>query len=422
MLPMSDLYTVHANGTEVPVYHTPVGDYAVVCFTGSRAFRIDVREPFDTVVVRPLAGGHTPAVEGTALTLTLTERDRVSVEPFGLKNPLFLLCAPKTEEPPQATHVYRRGTVHHIGRVELKSGDRVYLEEGAVVAGSFYAEGQRDITITGNGILWGGPMHGLPQAAGRLLRFVDCEEVRVSGVTLVDAPTWHLVPIACRRVYIEGVNIIGVVISGDGIDIVGCEDVTIAHCFISVNDDCIALKANRYEDYRGCKDVRNVVARDCVLWSQKCGNVLEIGYETSCEEICDVTFEEMDVIHAQYEGWQSGGVFTIHNGDRAHVHGITYRRIRVEGAEEKLIDAKILTSKYSVDKWRGRISDLRFEDIDVLGAELPPSILRGYESDAGEPELIAGVSIRNLRHNGVPITNLLQAHLIAELCRDVTFD
>lgn len=421
MMPMSERYVVRVDGQEVAVFHTAAGDYAVVCFEGQRQFAIDVREPFDAVTVRPLGGQYGVMTEGQTIRLTLTDWARVSVEPFGLRHPLFLLCARPIPTPQGVTHHYHRGMVSHIGEVVLHSHDTVYIEEGAVVVGSFHAEGADHVTITGNGMLWESPLHGGSQRRQVPLLFVDCEDVRVSGITVVDSPTWNLVPVACRRVAIDGVNIIGIVMSSDGIDVVGCEDVTIAHCFLCVNDDCIAVKANDYDDPRGRRDVRRVHASDCVLWSQKCGNVLEIGYETSCEEICGVVFEDMDVIHAQFEGWQSGGVFTIHNGDRAHVHDIVYRNIRVEDAEEKLIDVKILSSKYSMDATRGRVSDLAFEDIRVSGSQLPPSILRGYESDAGEPNLIAGVRIRNLTWNGEKITSQLQAHLIAELCREISF-
>jgi hypothetical protein len=128
-----------------------------------------------------------------------------------------------------------------------------------------------------------------------------------------------------------------------------------------VNDDCIAVKAVGYFDERGKKNVKNIHASDCVFWKLACGNAVEIGYETSCDEISGIIFEDIDVIHSQYEGWQSGGVFTIHNGDRAHVKNVIYRDIRVEDAHEKLIDFKIFSSKYSTDKERGKVSDILLE-------------------------------------------------------------
>lgn len=418
-------YTVMMDGREMPVFNTAVGDYVILCFKGEKTLTISMEKTFESVAVRPTSHSRTMEIMGNTLSLQITDRERLSVEPYGLENPLFVLCAQRIDKPTEATHVFLEGTVTEIGTLELLSNDCVYIEEGAVVIGSFIAQHKNNITITGNGILLGTPLHskiGEKRKRDCMMRFLCCEDVTISGVTVVDGPTWHIVPIACKHVVIKGINIITIVMSGDGIDVVGCEDVEITHCFIRTNDDCIAIKANRYDDPRGCKDAKRITARDCVLWKDKCGNAVEIGYETSCEEICDILFEDMDVIHCQFEGWQSGGVFTIHNGDRAHVHDITYRNFRIEGAEEKLIDFKILTSKYSVDKWRGKISNIILDGIYVSGEELPPSIIRGYESDLGEPELIKNITIRNLYVNGKAVNNQMQAHMITELADGIVFE
>ena len=424
-IPLSENYTVLVNGKEAAAYHTEAADFAVVCFNGCADIEIITKKPFDSAIVRPLSKNYKAAVNGNTIRLKLTDKDRVSVEPYGLDNPLFILCSEYIKKPDNATIVFERGTFTDAGVVELASGDCVYIEEGAVVAGAFTADKARDIEITGNGVLWGLPLHerryGPKKRKAMMIFPVDCENVRVSGITIADSPSWNIVPTACRGVSVSGVNIIGVVMSSDGIDVVGCEDAEISHCFICVNDDCLVVKAVRYGDPRGARDVRGVRASDCVLWKLKCGNAIEIGYETSCDEISGVVFEDIDVIHSQYEGWQSGGVFTIHNGDRAHVHDVAYRNIRVEDAQEKLIDIKILSSKYSSDKWRGKVSDIVFDGIYVLGEELPPSIIRGYESDLGEPNLITDIKVRNLYLNGKKITGRMQAHAITELSAGVEF-
>jgi len=429
-MPLSENYTLTADGRAIDVYRTAVADFAVVCFTGYADICVTAKRDFESVIVRPLkskietrtGGGD----GGGTIRMRLSDKDRVSVEPYGLENPLFIFCSEYIEKPAGATRVFERGTVTDAGVIELVSGDCVYIEEGAIVVGAFYADRANNIEITGNGILWGLPLHdrliGPKRRKIRMILPIECEDVRISGITIADAPCWNVDPTACKRVSIRGINLIGVVMSSDGIDVVGCEDVDISHCFICVNDDCLAVKAVRYDDPRGARDVRNVKATDCVLWKLKCGNAIEIGYETCCEEMTGILFEDIDVIHSQYEGWQSGGVFTIHNGDRGHVHGVAYRNIRVEDAHEKLIDFKILSSKYSSDKWRGKISDIGFDGIYVLGDVLPPSIIRGYESDLGEPNLISDVTVRNLYLNGKKIAGRMNAHAIAELSTGVVFE
>ena len=106
---------------------------------------------------------------------------------------------------------------------------------------------------------------------------------------------------------------------------------------------------------------------------------LEIGYELRCNEVSDVVFEDCDIIHCEYEGNQSGGVLTIHNADRAKVHNVRYENIRIEDAQEKLVDIKILDCKYSLDRVRGDVENIVFRNIDVTGPLFPVSIIRGFE-------------------------------------------
>jgi hypothetical protein len=87
-----------------------------------------------------------------------------------------------------------------------------------------------------------------------------------------------------------------------------------------------------------------------------------------------------------------------------------------------LIDIKIMSSKYSSDMRRGKISDILFDDIYVCCDVPPPSIICGFESEPGDPNLVANVIVRNLFLNGHKIEGRLNAHANAELSRDVIFE
>jgi polygalacturonase len=156
--------------------------------------------------------------------------------------------------------------------------------------------------------------------------------VEIRGITVVDGGQWHVVPGGCKNVEIEDINIMSRVCTGDGIDIVGCEDVIVRNSFIRASDDCICIKAASHPDPAANRNVKNILAESCVLWNAEPGNALEIGYELRCDEVCDITFRDIDVVHCEYEGSQSGGVLTIHNADRAYIHDIYYEDIRIEAA------------------------------------------------------------------------------------------
>lgn len=426
--PRSTRYHATMDGRPLPVYETPAFHYAVLTLDGPETrVRVTTAQPFKKAVVRPLRPDRGITSGLNELEITLRAGEKVAfLSDDSTEHPLFLLANARIPRPGRVTHYYEGGRVHTPGRVTLHTGDRVYIEEGAVVVGQFDARDSEDIHITGNGILLGTPLHARKDSLPGtrcMVRFIACRNISVSGLTIVDGPGWHVVPVACTGVRFSDLNVLSVVITGDGIDVVGSEDVDISGCFFRTNDDCIVLKGNHYDDPRGLKSVRGVRARRCVLWKARGGNALEIGYETSCPEICDVLFEDMDVIHCEREGHMSGGVFTIHNGDRACVHDVTYRNIRVEHAGEKLVDFKITESCYSSDRKRGTIQDITFEDIQVL-CELPPSILRGCDAAfyGMQPTWISGVRFKNLTVNGQKVTNLIAARMIAEISRDITFE
>ena len=94
-IPVSENYTVTADGHEIKVYHTKAADFAVICFSGSKDIIIKAKQKFDNVAVRPLRGDYNVRTDANAneIRLSLSGSHRVSVEPYGLENPLFILCA-----------------------------------------------------------------------------------------------------------------------------------------------------------------------------------------------------------------------------------------------------------------------------------------------------------------------------------------
>ena len=371
-IPASKLYRVKINGTEQKAYHTEFFDF--VSFleeNGESDIEITVNENFKNAVIRP-----------TSARICFTREK---------------------------------------GCLQLKSEETVYIEAGAVVSGRIYSRMADRIRILGNGILYGGNWHKWDEnGAEQLIVTVLGEDIEIRGITLLDGGSWHIVPTASKNVRIEDVNILGKVITGDGIDVVGCEDVVIRNCFVRANDDCISIKAEEYQDPSGCTDVRRVLVEDCLFWNAEFGNALEIGYETRCDEITDVVFRNCDIVHCQYEGNQSGGVLTIHNADHAHVHNISYEDIRIEDAQEKFIDIKTLDSKYSRDRNRGMVNDISFKNIEITGGNFPVSIIRGFEmqNEVCRPH---GFSFDNVVVLGKKVMSAGELRMVVELSNDLKF-
>lgn len=419
----SELYSVRIDETERDVYHTEFFDFVYAVKEKEEInVEIEVSKPFEKVAIRPYSSKVNFKTENTKITFSMAGNERTIVElDDELESPLYILLGEYIPCPEKADYVFESGKAYNIGALELTSNQVVYIEEGAVVSGYFKSRMADNIKICGNGIVYGGNWHKWDENSGEQL-FVPVlgENIEIRGITLLDGGSWHIVPVACKNVLIEDVNILGKVITGDGIDIVGCENVTIRNCFIRANDDCISVKAVEFQDPSGCTDVKNILVENCLFWNAEFGNTLEIGYETRCDEISDIIFKNCDIVHCQYEGNQSGGVLTIHNADRAEVHDIYYENIRIEDAQEKFIDIKTLDSKYSKDRERGMIHDIYFKNIEIVDGVFPVSIIRGYEmkNEICRPH---GFYFENIVVHDKKIETVNDMRMVVELSNDIEF-
>jgi polygalacturonase len=163
-----------------------------------------------------------------------------------------------------------------------------------------YAYGQRNVAVTGRGTLdgqgtkgpwesWyanGGPQgkdqralrqmgwDGVPVeqrqfGAGhylrpQLLQLYRCENVLVSGLTILDPPMWTVHPVLSRNVTVRDVTVHSLLYNTDGVDAECCADVHISGSRFDTNDDCIAVKAGRDDDgHRVGVPSQDIVVEDC---------------------------------------------------------------------------------------------------------------------------------------------------------------
>lgn len=160
-----------------------------------------------------------------------------------------------------------------IGTIHLRSNVTLHLDNGCTLKGSpriedypevaggftdavgqkrnrclIYAEDTVGTAITGQGIIDGsGGEYGFEED-GRpfMVRFIDCRDVQVTGVTLQNSPGWVSHYLGCENVLIHGVTIRSRVNSNnDGIDVDSCRRVRISDCDIDTGDDAVCIKATR---------------------------------------------------------------------------------------------------------------------------------------------------------------------------------
>ena len=225
---------------------------------------------------------------------------------------------------------------------------------------------------------------------------------------------------ACQDVSVSNVREIGRVISSDGIDVVGSQHVLIENCCLRNNDDCIVIKSCPGDspvgvDWRG--DVAQVLVRGCLLWNAEAGNALEVGHELQTQSIRDIRFEDIDILCVHGHG----AAFSIHNGDRALVEDITFEDIRVEHHFEKLIDFRVIKSRFNHDEERGQVRNIRLRNIAVVESPFNPgytvSLIGGYDSR----HTVEGVHFENFVLGGRKMTSADDLLLFTRHCADITF-
>jgi polygalacturonase len=300
------------------------------------------------------------------------------------------------------------------GPLELRSGVELRLEAGSVLAFTddfsayrpvwtrwegvrchalhplLWAYGCRNVSVTGSGILdgrgaawWAAvrearrlgrerPLTELELELAELNRgtqflrpplpqFMECEGVRLEGISLVDSPFWTVHPLFCKDVRIRGITVVNPpeAPNTDGLDIDSCEDVQVEDCRFDVGDDCLCLKSGSGPDGREVGlPTRGVSVSGCLMRSGHGGVV--IGSETA--------------------GGVRGATF------RDCVFDETDRGIRVKSRRGR----------------GGRIEDLEFRGIEMRGVLCPLVVNMYYRCGSeAEPDFLFSLGARP-RDEGTP--------------------
>ncbi len=406
-------FQVFINGENCPVYDTKVAAITYFQLNKKCDVEIIVEHDIQQLDIRPLQLGIEAEVCDNKISFSLEKPVNLSIEiNKNIQRPLFFFAKnPLTKIPDKddpEVHFFEAGKVHEVGQLDLKSNKILFIEGGAVVKGEIIANDAKNISVSGQGIL-------LAPDNDHAIRFDKSKNINIEGITIINRLHWTLMLVKSQKASVENIQIIGIDCCSDGIDIVASQDVKIDRVFIRDEDDCIALKAKQRKHLDGGNtDVKNIRITRSVFWNAKLGNALEIGFETQTDHITNVVFSDCDIIHV--EG--SGGVFTIHNGDRAVVSDITYQNIRIEDARGFLFDFKILISQYSRDKERGKIKNIYFKNINVVDGLFPSSLFIGYD----KTHRIENVNFENVQILGRKITSPFQGNFYMENAGNFTFE
>ena len=379
-------------GKQRPLQQTELASYlALSTDEPELEFLLTPSRAFQEVTIRPLSAGICPQVENGSIRFSARAPGQYTVELDGPHHALHLFLDPilSFESPKPYETVLNFGPgVHTIGHRELLSDTTVFIHRDAVVYGSFWAVGAKNIRILGEGVLDGSHFerttentllaydyartsdeswekqqigdridgndpcfsdlsHYQPGSGtwvyrdreqfGRLLEtmapvqtglsFYASENIFISGVIFRNCAGLSITQAGCRNVHYDRVKLIGMWrYNSDGIDFYNCQNCSVRNCFLRTFDDSVCVKGQIGWDTRPSSDI---LVEKCVIWNDW-GHAMDIGVDTVAPEICNITFRDCDCIHT------SGTVLDVGNEDRANIHHILFENLRIEFSKHDL--------------------------------------------------------------------------------------
>jgi len=307
------------------------------------------------------------------------------------------------------------------GLIELKSKVTLNLSEGSTLLGStsmddykfdssspmhdgpnprhlIFAMNADDVTISGTGQIdgqgpsfwepsdkapppddqpWAGvASHDLmPRKGGRpspMLLFVNCRRLTIEDIHIRNSPGWTLHTINCDNVDMHGISIKNPVNgpNTDGIDITGCQNVTVSNCSIETGDDAICLKS---QNPFGSEPrlVKNVSVTNCHF--STCCNAFKIGTETE-GGFENITFSDSVVFNndVPYKERVIAGV-ALEIVDGGWIDGVIVKNIQMQRSRTPIF-IRLGNRKRVHDNPQHGIRNVNIENVRASEALVPSSI------------------------------------------------
>lgn len=392
----SDVYSITVNGDKVftakeycfgdSIYHT--SQFAV---EGETEIIITCADSIERFEIRPFHKNIKGVVNGKQLRFTVTQPEMLLVTVNNFKQLCLFQTPPESEVPEGDDVMYFGRGMHKTGVLTPKSGQTIYLEQGAIVKGRIYAEGVTDVTIKGRGIIDARGYTSKPEKICGI-EFRNSENIVIEGIGLRTGEWWQSLFLLCNNVDVRYMNLMSFGVNNDGIDIDGVTGFRASHCFIGCGDDGFGWHAVD-ATANGEPPTQNCIAENCVILNTHAGNGLRVGASMETTLFKDITFRNITVF--EHSGY---GIRSDHS-DWARCENITFENYYIE-KPGNAINVKIEKTRYSNDTGyrdeRGHIDGLNFINVQTSGGQI---ILNGYD----ENHAIRNVLFKNCLSQGQPI-------------------
>ncbi|MDE6872073.1 MAG: hypothetical protein K2J62_08160 [Bacteroidales bacterium] len=340
--------------------------------------------------------------------MRLSPGDEAVVEINGSEeNSLFIFVNPLETDRPDPSDpdvvYFKSGSVSSRPDLDLKSGQTLYLEGGAIVKGNIKANGADNISIRGCGII---DSRGI---GARAVQLDNVSGLTIRDITLLNDINWSTFIARSSDIAVDNYKVVAVEnpdnptgCENDALDLLGCTDARVSGCFGYCHDDVFCVKSHKWA-YSG--EVRNILFEDCTAWNYLSGNSFVIGAETG-KNISGVVWRNCRSIHSGGRPstlYRSG--LGIHHCAGGHISDILFENIFLEDCKEYGIYIDIRETGYQIGDgvtWSpGTMDGITLRNINLLQQARYRNVFYGY--DASE-HCIRNVKIENLVIDGKRVT------------------
>lgn len=430
----STYYQVSVNGQIVPVFHAGLNVYfasfdfegkvevIVTSFHDKNGYSGETASKDVKVgnngywggkpVVRPLSKNISPILKDKSVSFSISETGQYSVEregTSGFKDDVLFLFAnsPETDKPTMndPNLIYLKAGIHQQ-HINLKSGQTLYLEPGAVLFGSINAWDVRDVKIHGRGtVVYYGPQSETHddgwkhQKNWHPLTTHNTVGMKVEGITFVArSRTWSLQMHSTFDADFDNVKVLAVNpqnINGDGFDWYGGGRTKITNCLVRSMDDCFAFftsgsSLDMWAMGKNTEDeVKDILIENCVLWTTL-ANVYRVGFNGQVLQTDHIVMKNCDLIHIGkgkwFAPWTLICAVSPNNKGKAMHSNFRFEDIRMEEP----------TALLGLQNEEVKFQNIVFKNITMIGEPVPSLVKSTIENLTFDNVVLNGKRVSEL--------------------------
>ena len=443
-------YSMTANGKSVEIKSFSHYCYASFDLANAAELTIKCTKPIETCEISPLSRTIKYQVKANQITFRL-EKPGYFVVRINETEKLFVFAETPEVVPPKSVNILGYGVdnngqknqteliqkaideaaskgktlyfpkgIYTAGQICLRQNSQIHLSRGAVLqadTGSveqyssndqvktrrfIYIKNANNVKITGYGTI-NGNGEKLREKFGdearmRLVMAINCKNLSIEEVTLMDPGSWNTQLLLCQDVVIRHVKLLNntSLSNTDGFDPDASKKLLIEACFACCGDDNVAIKTTNYGDYLA--NAEDITIRGCVFLTKK--SSLKVGTETRAESMRNILFEDNDVI-------ESDRGMALYISD-----GTTFENIRFVNNrfERNFPDAKRAGFYFEInrrnpDSKAGKMNNILIKDCVFRSSFPRSSFIRGLDAS----HVIENVTIDNLIIDHKKVNNMKEA-------------